>query len=216
MDNLNIDGIRYANTNRFQAIINVVNMPIRICVRPFFGSYVLMIAQTKLLYCYILKKNLVFVCRKSLSLWQLSYDDTFIQMIYSLDNDLLDCEYLKGRNFAEEFVQKFYDEIERAKHLHKFSVSIFTLPKIRHRIHRNVSKVDIAMNSDDEIFGMKNISYRPLNTMNDVPDDLAVILNYENLKTQCDNNHRQMMQIIDDSQSKDQIKQINATNHLNR
>lgn len=128
----------------------------------------------------------------------------------------MDCEYLKGRNFAAEFVQKFYDEIERAEHFHKFSLFAFTLPKLRHRIHRNVSKVDMTMNSDDEIFSMKNISYQPLNTMNDVPNDLAIILSYDNLKTQCDNNHRQMMQIIDDSQDKDQTKQTNATNHLNR
>lgn len=166
--------------------------------------------------CYILNIYLVFVYRKSLSLWQLSYDDSFIQMIYSLDNDLLDCEYLRGRNFAEEFVQKFYDEIERAEHLHKFSTFALTLPKHRHRIHRRLSKVDITMNSDDEIFDMEDISYQPLNTMNDVPDDLAVILSYENLKTQCDKNHRQMMQIIDDSQSKNQTKKINATKHLNR
>lgn len=165
---------------------------------------------------YILNITLAFVCRKSLSLWQLCYDDTFIQMIYTPDNDLLDCEYLKGRNFAEEFVQKFYDEIERAEHLQKFRVFGYTSPKLRHRIHRNMSKVDMTMNSDDEIFGMKNISYQPLNTMNDVPDDLAVILSYEHLKTQCDINHRQMMLIINESQSKDQTKKVNATNHLNR
>lgn len=137
-------------------------------------------------------------------------------MIYSLDNDLLDCEYLKDRDFAEEFVQKFYDEIERAEHLHNFSAFVFTLPKLRHRIHRNVQKVDMTMNNDDELFSMKNISYQPLNTINDIPDDLAVILSYENLKTQCDNNHRQMLQNIDGSQSKDQTIQINASNQMNR
>lgn len=151
-----------------------------------------------------------------MSLWQLSYDDSFIQVIYSLDNDLLDCEYLRGRNFAEEFVQKFYDEIERADNLHKFSTSALALPKLRHHIHRNVSKVAITMDIYDEIFGMKDISYQPLSTMNDVPDDLAVILSYENLKTQCDKNHRQMMQTIDDSKSKNQTKKINAIKHMNR
>lgn len=137
-------------------------------------------------------------------------------MIYSLDNELLDCEYLKGRNFAEQFVEKFYNEIDQAERLHKFTAFAFSLPKLRHHPHRDATKIDWAMDSDDEMFGMRNISYQPLATMHDVPEDLAVILNYEQLKVQCDDHHHQMMRIVNDSESDDHTSRLNASDHLNR
>lgn len=158
----------------------------------------------------------IFGYRKSLSLWQLSHSDTFIQMIYSLDSDLLDCEYVNGRNFAEQFVEKFYNEIKAAERAHKLTAFAFTLPKIRHHNRAQSSKIDMTMDTDDEVFGMRNVSYQPLNTINDVPEDLAVILNYDRLKVQCDNHHRQMMQIVHDAESEDHFSRTNASEHLNR
>lgn len=160
-----------------------------------------------------------FSSRKSLSLWQLTHGNIFIQMIYSLDNELLDCEYLDGLEFVEQFNEKFNEEISEAmKHRSSIDLNVlsqsYQLPKFRHQT--KINKIDMTMDSIDELNGMKNLTYQIITDITKIPDDLKQMTNFNSLKTQCDANHQKVMRIINDLHSNSDDSRRNATDHLNR
>lgn len=159
--------------------------------------------------------------RRRLSLWQLSYRDTFVQMIHANNGEILDCDFLTGRNFNEEFIQKFYDEIQKMRktHRHLFeSKGIARMPTFRHHLHHGhgMPEIDRTMDSDSELSGAVNITYLRLYSKTDIPDELRGMMNFAAIKDECDVHHQKVMQMADDlSSDSDEIVQ-NATNNLSR
>lgn len=161
-----------------------------------------------------------------MSLWQLSNGHSFIQMIYSRDDDLLDCEYLSERQFVRQFVTKFYDEVyqaEKARNLSTISTSYYQPESVHHnRKFRHFVKneeaptIDFADAGDADAFGMRNLTYHQLWTKADVPHDLQALMDYDVLKQQCDERHRQMQRIVRNLDSHSEATRQNATEHLNR
>lgn len=140
-------------------------------------------------------------------------------MIYSLDNELLDCEYLDGLEFVEQFNEKFNEEISEAmKHRSSIDLNVlsqsYQLPKFRHQT--KINKIDMTMDSIDELNGMKNLTYQIITDITKIPDDLKQMTNFNSLKTQCDANHQKVMRIINDLHSNSDDSRRNATDHLNR
>lgn len=164
-----------------------------------------------------MQQNIFFlVFSKSLSLWQLSNGLAFIQMIYSRDDELIDCEYVREKSFVNGFLNKFYDEIELARSRN------FSSPQNNHHKQsmtgdREYNFYDKPEESDtDDAFGMRNLEYKQLRHNTDVPDDMLPLMNYKNLKLQCDERHRQMKRIVYDLSSDHEESRRNATEHLER
>lgn len=81
-----------------------------------------------------------FVHSKSLHLWQLTNGVAFIQMIYSKDDELIDCEYVRQKSFVRDFLSKFHGEIAVAR------ARNFTAPAPRRRHHhRHHADEDVAL-----------------------------------------------------------------------
>lgn len=180
--------------------------------------------KTKFIFRYIYLHFLFnfFISSKSLSLWQLSNGFAFIQMIYSRDDELIDCEYVRQKNVVGDFLQKFYDEIAQAR-----SRNFTSLPNAHHikplvtdREFRRFTE-DNIMPDDyfepaEDAFGMRNLSYAQLHKESDLPDDLKPLMNYKNLKMQCDEKHRQMQRIVHDMNGDSEERRTIAEEHLNR
>lgn len=133
-------------------------------------------------------------------------------MIYSRDDDLIDCEFLAEREFVNGFLKKFYEEIDSTDRLRNFSSS---------------STVDVSYRppkpdafnlhfNDVDVFGMRNLSYIKLSTDSDVPSELLPLMDYDDLKAQCEQKHQQTLRIIKDMNSDRDADRDNATEHLNR
>lgn len=166
-----------------------------------------------------------FIYSKSLSLWQLSNGMAFIQMIYSKDDELIDCEYVRKKDFVRGFLSKFYDEFDSAR------ARNFTTPPtaIGHKNHRRTmsssedidselqySYADANDRTSRDAFGMRTLEYRQLRNDADLPDDMRPLMNYNGLKVQCDNRHRQMKRIVHEMNSEHPESRKNATKHLER
>lgn len=155
-----------------------------------------------------------------LSLWQLSYRDTFIQMIHSNGDEILDCDLLKGWNFNEEFVQKMYEEIQGIRKVNRNTINFnshkYQIPTFRHHSRLRIPAIDRTMDSDNEINGATNVTFYPLYSEDDIPKDLMQVMNFENLKNKCDAYHQHVLQIAGDLTSDSDDTTQNATEHLNR
>lgn len=158
-------------------------------------------------------------------MWQLTNGHAFIQMIYSRDDELLDCEYLSEPKFVRQFVTKYYHEVyeaEKARNLSTTSSSHYQPESVHHNIkfrhymkNEEESTIDLT-DTDGDAFGMRNLTYHRLWTEADVPKDLLAIMDYDVLKQQCDERHRQMQRIVNDLGSHNEDTRQNATDHLNR
>lgn len=168
------------------------------------------------------------IFRKSLVLWQLTNGHSFIQIIYSRDDDsLADCEYLTEPKFVRKFITKFHDEVYQAETVRNMSTKLksYYEPESKHLARKfrhylnNHNNDDVHMeneNSGTDAFGMRNITYHRIFTESDIPIDLLNIINVDELKHQCDERHNQMQKILSDLNSDDHTERRNATNHLSR
>lgn len=170
---------------------------------------------------------------KSLSLWQLSDGRSFIQMIYTSDGQLMDCEYLRQKKLVADFLNRFYAEIEVAR-ARNFT-SPLSVPRNHHSL---VSDHDFREYLDNGVatpemedlqysvqesaawpqdaFGLRNLTYIRLESDGDVPEDLREQLNYRRLKHQCDQRHLQMRDLAHGLQSSDPQEQQTAGETLQR
>uniref|UniRef100_A0A8D8IAV1 phospholipase A2 n=2 Tax=Culex pipiens TaxID=7175 RepID=A0A8D8IAV1_CULPI len=175
---------------------------------------------------------------KSLSLWQLSDGRSFIQMIYTSDGQLMDCEYLRQKKLVADFLSRFYAEIEVAR------ARNFTSPlSVPLNHHSLVSEHDFREYLDNGVatpemedlqysvqefqdgqsaawqqdaFGLRNLTYVRLESDGDVPEDLREQLNYRRLKHQCDQRHAQMRDLAHGLESSDPQEQQTAGETLQR
>ncbi len=148
-------------------------------------------------------------------------------MIYSRDDELIYCEYVREKSFIRGFLNKFYHEIETARS-RNFSSPIndhFKKSMTSDREFRQFNENGEISNdfyerpeeSDfDDAFGMRNLEYKQIRHNADVPDDMLPLMDYKNLKLQCDERHRQMKRIVYDLNSEHEESRRNATDHLER
>lgn len=139
-------------------------------------------------------------------------------MIHSNDGAILDCDFLKGWRFQEEFVQQFYDEIQRMQRLNTITGIGKTdqMPQFRHKSRHHIPEIDLTMDSDMELIGAKNLTYHPLRSTNDIPQDLIEYMNFDSIKSKCDAYHEQMMAMAKDLDSDHDETVQNASDHLHR
>lgn len=161
------------------------------------------------------KETLVSKSGRRLSYRQISRGDIFIQIIYANNGEILDCDTLTGQNFNEEFVKKFYGEIEKMRytkrHIDGLSDSVH-MPKFRHHTRNHMPQIDKTMDSDDELSGAINITYHQVDSEMDIPSDLRGMMNFNAIKDECDSYHQKVMQLADHN---DNIVQ-NMTGRSNR
>lgn len=170
---------------------------------------------------------------KSLSLWQLSDGRSFIQMIYTSDGQLMDCEYLRQKKLIADFLNRFYAEIEVAR-ARNFT-SPLSVPRNHHSL---VSDHDFREYLDNGVatpemedlqysvqefqegqqdaFGLRNLTFIRLESDGDVPEDLREQLNYRRLKHQCDQRHAQMRDLAHELESSDPQEKQSAGESLQR
>lgn len=140
-------------------------------------------------------------------------------MIYSYAGEIMDCDFLTGQKYNEEFVQNFYNEIQQMKkynHIAGLNEEIYHIPRFRHRTRHNLPEIDMAMDSDNEIIGARNLTYQPIHNQNDIPKDVLRFMNFNKMKTECDAYHKQMMQHVNDLDSESDDVVQSATEHLDR
>lgn len=159
--------------------------------------------------------------RRRLSYRQISRGDIFIQIIYANNGEILECDSLTGQNFIEEFVQKFYDEIQKMRrinrHIDGLSDTVH-MPKFRHHSRHKMPQIDRTMDSDSELNGAINITYHQLYSEKDIPSDMRDMINFDAVKDECDRyHHQQVMQLNEHpSTDNDQIVQNATEQHSSR
>lgn len=175
---------------------------------------------------------------KTLSLWQLSDGRSFIQMIYTSDGQLMDCEYLRQKKLIADFLNRFYAEIEVAR-ARNFT-SPLSVPRNHHSLvsdhdFREYLDNGVATSEMEDLqfsvqefqdgqssawqkdaFGLRNLTFVRLESDGDVPEDLREQLNYRRLKHQCDQRHSQMRDLAHGLQSSDPQEQQTAGESLQR
>lgn len=167
---------------------------------------------------------------KSLSLWQLSDGRSFIQMIYTSDGQLMDCEYLRQKKLIADFLNRFYAEIEVARARNFTSPlsvphSLVSDHDFREFLDNGVAtpemedlqySVQAFQDGQQDAFGLRNLTFIRLESDGDVPEDLREQLNYRRLKHQCDQRHAQMRDLAHGLQSSDPQEQQTAGESLQR
>lgn len=146
----------------------------------------------------------------------------FIQMIYSRDDELIDCEYVRQKSFVADFLQKFYAEIgqARARNFTSLPSAHHVKPLVTDREFRRFNDDDIVpddyMEPVEDAFGMRTLQYTTLTNDVDLPDNLKPLMDYKSLKQQCDERHRQMQRIVHDMNGDNEERRDVASQHLDR
>lgn len=163
---------------------------------------------------------------------------SFIQMIYTSDGQLMDCEYIRQKKLVAGFRERFYGEIEQAR------ARNFTSPlMVSKNRHSLVSEHDFrefidngivtsemedlqynvqefadgqSFAADSDAFGLRNLTYIRIASEAEVPKDLQKQLNYRKMKQQCDQRHLQMKDLAHGLQSSDPQEQQTAGETLQR
>ncbi|XP_063701975.1 uncharacterized protein LOC134832017 isoform X1 [Culicoides brevitarsis] len=175
---------------------------------------------------------------KSISLWQLSDGKAFLQVIFTSEHQLIDCEYVRQRDLVKHFLQKFYQEVSQSK-AHNFSTSYLNnIPHRHHHPHLSDHEFrqfidngvlaseleDFASNGltdekfEDEAreYGLRNAVYKKLNDENDLPEELRRWMDVRALRVMCNKRHRQMKQLAAAINGDNESERTEAEEHLNR
>lgn len=140
-------------------------------------------------------------------------------MIYSNDGEIMDCDFLTGLKYDQEFVEKFYEEIDKMQKFSKFNGfndKIKHMPKFRHPSRLNIPEIDLAMDNDDDLMGTRNFTYQTLLKRDDIPKDLQRFMNFTAMKSECDAYHEKVMRVAGDLNSNNEDVVQSATEHLER
>lgn len=156
-------------------------------------------------------------------------------MIYTSDDELIDCEYIRQKKLVQDFHDKFYTEVDTARARNfttplivpQHSKPLISNHDFREFIENGVVTSEMEELRDNlegfssnayagEVFGMRNLTYTKLNDLKDVPSELRKWLSYHQLKEQCDNRHRQMKKIVHKLHSEDPAEKKAAKEHLER
>ncbi|XP_050079740.1 uncharacterized protein LOC126567566 [Anopheles maculipalpis] len=182
---------------------------------------------------------------KTLKLWQMVSNKNLIQIIYTSDGQMMDCEYVRQRTFIHQFRSRFNSEFFQAW-ARNFTSPFNGVPGATAGTHRHslVSDHDFEQYIEHDIvtpemvelqykmfefpagvpathqtidaFGMRNLTYIPLHAREDIPSDLLELLNFHELKQRCNVRHMQLKQIAQGLQSADPEHQRIANEKLQR
>lgn len=155
-------------------------------------------------------------------------------MIYSADDELIDCEYQRQKPLVRDFLTKFHSEVATAR------ARNFTAPPAHRQRHhpRRTPSAELSQTlrdfhaitgvevpdttpadadvSADDAFGMRTLQYVRLSGKHDIPADLRPLMQYGALKQQCDQRHAQLKRIVHDMQSDELERREAATESLQR
>lgn len=123
----------------------------------------------------------------------------FIQLIYGADNEIRDCEFLRQKKIVRDFLKSFRKDIERAK-VSSSSENYYS----------------DAEDENEDIYSFRNVTFQILDNGLPLPSDIAEWLNFENLKQQCEKNHREMKKLLRHKQHGTEEQKRNANRHLER
>lgn len=154
-------------------------------------------------------------------------------MIYSKDDELLDCEYVRQKGFVRGFLKTFYDEVDVARarnfsspspqhqkrHPHLMANTLNDFEALSSPAHAlQYDQIDDEYDTHDvaDAFGMRALKYTVVRGASDLPDELMPLLDYHSLKAQCDVRHKQMQHIVHDLSSEHEERREAATDSLNR
>lgn len=180
-----------------------------------------------------------FHCSKSISLWQLSDGKAFIQVIFTSEHQLIDCEYVRQREIVKHFLTKFYRDIAQAKarnftsysnyipHHHKIHLSDHefrqfidtgVLASEIDDIQNNLDEFDTSSKFEDEVdeFGLRNVAYKKLESENDLPEDIRRWMDVRSLRVMCNKRHREMKKLAAAMSGDNESERNDAEEHLNR
>uniref|UniRef100_A0A1L8DPY4 phospholipase A2 n=2 Tax=Nyssomyia neivai TaxID=330878 RepID=A0A1L8DPY4_9DIPT len=184
------------------------------------------------------KQTSISQTTKSLSLWQLTDGHLLLQFIYSGDDKIIDCEYIRQKHHIDEFIGKFNGDVALARSqnfTNHFTNHQYTLPHVTQHEFREFLDNDAIPpsyqmafedmedfeNLNDvarktERYGMRNFTFIELRDQQDVPVDLLPLLDIEDIKEQCTVRHQEMKQIVGGLDSDDEDIKRNATENLSR
>ena len=127
-----------------------------------------------------------------MKLRQLTDGVHFIQLIYGIDDEIKDCEFLRQKKIVHDFLNTFQHDIERSK-------------------SSDNSDSDF---SDTE--SLRNVTFQILDSGAQLPSEVAEWLDFQALKTKCKENHRQMKKLLRHKQHGSEEQKRHANNHLER
>lgn len=173
---------------------------------------------------------------KSPKLFQLTNGKVFFQMIFTNDGELLNCEYIRERHNIHDFIKKFNHEFKSVQRRNFSSVHALA----EYDMHRKISDREFlgyvendiitpelkeiehnmdVLNQipiDDEYFGMRDLQYRKLNNLFDLPDDLPQWMSVKDMRRQCDRKNRELKKIVTRMHSRNDTDRMVAKDHLER
>lgn len=175
---------------------------------------------------------------KTLTLWQMSNGKAFIQMIFTSDNQLMDCEYVRRKALVANFVDQFIQETNLARtqnltsnnaapHKRPLKVSSHDFREFiengivtseMEQLQSNLNEFSNGglVENDEDSFKPRNMSYIRLDSESDIPEDILKQLNYQRLKNLCDKRHRQMQNMAHGVQSAEEVERKSAEETLQR
>ncbi|GAB0092140.1 hypothetical protein DMENIID0001_071110 [Sergentomyia squamirostris] len=184
------------------------------------------------------KQTSISQTTKSLSLWQLTDGNLFLQFIYSSDDKIIDCEYIREKHHIHDFISKFNGDVTMAKshnftndhHHHQSALPTVTKHEFRDFLDNNAIPPSYQMAFDDaddfesvneiarksERFSMRNFSYVELRDLQDIPSDLLPLMDITSITEQCNQRHEELQRIVGGIDSDDEEIRRNSTEHLNR
>lgn len=135
------------------------------------------------------KFHIFFSSFARLSLWQISDGHKFVQLVFN-NQDLIECEFLRdGRQFAEEFTDKFIEDfnIIRRRHLRESSSSKkFSRNHHQYFESSNLKEEEVTNELDD----MKpNVTFIYLRRLQDIPESFLNLMHLHMLEYKCDQLH---------------------------
>ncbi|XP_049539851.1 uncharacterized protein LOC125953979 isoform X2 [Anopheles darlingi] len=182
---------------------------------------------------------------KTLMLWQMATPNGLIQIIYNSEGEMMDCEYVRQRTmvhqfraqFTAEFVQararnftspltgpprhslvsdhEFRDYIDRGivtPEMQELQYNVFEFPAGSASAPPQSNRPAVV----SDAFGMRNLTYIPLRAFEEIPEELAALLNYQELKQRCNVRHKQLKEIASGLQSADPERKRIASEKLQR
>nr|QHO60752.1 salivary phospholipase A2 [Sergentomyia schwetzi] len=186
------------------------------------------------------KQTSISETSKSLSLWQLTDGHLFLQFIYSGDDKIVDCEYIREKHHIHEFISKFNGDVTLARshnftndngyQYHQSALPAVTKHEFRNFLDNDAIPPSYQMAFDDvedfeitndlarksERFGMRNFTFVELRDLQDIPSDLLPLLDIQSITEQCNQRHEEMQRIVGGIDSDDEEIRKNATEHLDR
>lgn len=176
--------------------------------------------------------NFLFHFSKFLKLWQISDGKAFYQIIYSSEQKIIDCEYVRQRRAINHFLKNFYKEVNHAiRKNHSTANLSHKIHLSEHEFREFIENGQVESDFDDlpelkdefgyfddefEANGFSNLTYKQIDGIADVPQDMLQLLNLRQLREKCNQRHREMKKLVHAMSGTNETDRIEATEHITR